>query len=188
MRPAVSARRAGGPWHTIRPAFLFLAALSAGAAVCAAAGQGGGPAPAAEARLTDSAAVVKVAARPARLAAAPGRPVSFALEVRIDRGWHLYAHGDTMYYGIALVGLDASPLREIAVEYPPGREGVFFGQPVLLLDGRQRIAVRGVLADTCRPGRLSLPLAVEVQACDDQRCLAPAAVPAPVVLQVRAGR
>lgn len=152
-----------------------------------------GPAPgaasadaAADDRPADSAGVVRAVLRPAVVAAAPGRPCAFAVDFTVREGWHLYAHGDTVFYGVDLTGLAPGPLAGASVVYPEGRPGDFFGTPVRLLTGRQTIAVRGVLPDSCRAGARRVELVLEVQACDAGSCLAPARLVLPLRLEVTA--
>lgn len=160
------------------PAFLVACAVSAYAGPGG--GPGAGPGPAAE-QPTDSAGVVAVRAAPAVVPAAPGGEVSFAVDFRIAPRWHLYAHGDSVFIGIDLKGLDKAPLDSMIVEYPPGEPGEFFGEPVRLLEGAGRVKVAGRLRpDAELP--LDLELELELQACDDRTCLAPARVPARVKL------
>jgi len=161
--------------------------------VCFAAPVSAGPAPgaasagaAADDRPADSAGVVRAVLRPAVVAATPGRPYAFAVDFTVREGWHLYAHGDTVFYGVDLTGLAPGPLAGASVAHPEGRPGDFFGTPVRLLAGRQTIAVRGVLPDSCRAGARRVELVLEVQACDAGSCLAPARIVLPLRLEVAA--
>ena len=155
----------------------------------------------ADAKLTDSASIVKAVLRPAKLSAEPGGAVAFEVVFTVADGWHLYANGDTTFYGIALKGPEegsetskgksarsgaaAQVLAELAVDYPAGRPADFFGTPVKLLEGRQVIRVRSTVAAGAKPGKIDVPLGLEVQACDDQRCLAPATIPLRLRLDVK---
>jgi hypothetical protein len=140
-------------------------------AVCAALGQG----------LRDSSAVVSVDA-PTAVAADVGETVSITVGIDIDEGWHLYAHGDTTYYGISVTGLDSVPLAAAEVDYPAGHEGKFLGATVTLLEGREELTITGVLM-----AELDEPLAFELecQACDNKSCLAPAWIPFAVAVKPR---
>ncbi|MHB8078992.1 MAG: hypothetical protein ACYDIE_07040 [Candidatus Krumholzibacteriia bacterium] len=168
---------------------LRLGCLAGLAGVVAPASAGPSPAPAdaaADDRPADSAAVVQVVLRPAVLAATPGRAYAFTVEFTVREGWHLYAHGDTVFYGVDLTGLAPGPLADAAVTHPAGRPDDFFGTPVRLLAGRQTIAVRGVLPDSCRAGAQRVDLVMAVQACDAASCLAPARITLPLRLEVAA--
>ncbi len=137
-------------------------------------------------RLADSAGVVRAVLRPAVLTVVPGRPYAFAIDFTVKKGWHLYAHGDTVFYGVDLTGLAPGPLAGASVAHPEGRSGDFFGTPVRLLAGRQTIAVGGVLPDSCLAGSRRVELVLEVQACDASSCLAPARIVLPLRLEVAA--
>lgn len=138
----------------------------------------------AAAEYENSAAVVRASLQPARLTARPGREFAFAVDFTIAGGWHLYAHGDTTFYGIALAGLEGTPLAAARIAYPAGEKADFFGTPVALLHGRQSVRVAGTLPADTPPGARELALTLEVQACDDQRCLAPARLPLTLRLDV----
>jgi hypothetical protein len=146
--------------------------------------QAGPPPDAPDNEATNSASVVKAGLRPAAVSAAAGGVVAFDVVLTIADGWHLYAHGDTTFYGIDLKGLDKGPLAGAAIGYPAGKRADFFGTPVDLLTGRQSVHVRATLTAGAS-GKLEVPLGLEVQACDDQRCLAPATIPLKLKLEAR---
>jgi len=129
--------------------------------------------------MRDSSAVVSVTA-PAEVFANVGGTVSIPVDIEIDKGWHLYAHGDTTYYGISVAGLDTLPLAAVAVDYPAGHEGKFLGETVILLEGAERLTITGILMT-----ELDEPLCFELecQACDDKSCLAPAWIPFEVAVK-----
>lgn len=127
-----------------------------------------------EGGMRDSSSVVTVSVSPDTVRADVGDPVEVAVTLEIAKGWHLYAHGDTQYYGIGVTGLDSVPLAAVAVDYPAGHPGTFLGDRITLLAGSERLAVRGYLA--AAPEK-PLTLEVELQACDDRSCLAPAWLP-----------
>ena len=170
-----------------RIVFAVLLLLLAGQMPCGSAawaGPAAGDDAAGDKRPADSAGVVRASLRPALLTAKPGETVEFEVSFQVQKGWHLYAHGDTAYYGIELTGFEGSALAGASIDYPPGKAGEFFGEPVQLLTGRQRIRVKAPVAATAAGGAHFLPLALELQACDDQACLAPAKVALPLRLEV----
>ena len=138
-----------------------------------------GTPPAARAQLRDSATVVNATVAPETLRAAVGDPVRLTVTMIIADGWHLYAHGDTAYYGINIAGLDSLPLAGVQVAYPAGHAGTFLGEPVTLLAGTEEAVITGYL--TALPAR-PLHLELECQACDSKSCLAPAWLPLDVVV------
>ena len=123
--------------------------------------------------MRDSSSVVSVNA-PASIHAEVGETISLTVDIDIDKGWHLYAHGDTTYYGIAVAGLDTLPLAAVKVAYPKGHMGKFLGHTIRLLSGTETLTISGVLMS-----QLDEPLKFELecQACDDKSCLAPAWIP-----------
>jgi hypothetical protein len=130
--------------------------------------------------LRDSSSVVKLTVQPASVSAAVGDQVTWKVELDIEKGWHLYAHGDPKYYGIALAGLDSLPLAGAEVAYPAGKKGKFLDETVQLLEGRQTLTVSGFLvAEPAGPMLLEL----ELQACDQRSCLAPAWLPIQLVVE-----
>ncbi len=130
--------------------------------------------------LRDSGSVVKMTVQPKSVIAAVGDQVSWTVTLDIDQDWHLYAHGDPKYYGIAVTGLDSLPLVGAEVAYPAGKKGKFLDETVQLLEGRQTLTVSGFLA--AEPAGPML-LELELQACDRKSCLAPAFVPIQLVVE-----
>lgn len=127
----------------------------------------------------DSSAVVSVEA-PVEVAANVGGTVSITVGIEIEKGWHLYAHGDTTYYGISVAGLDTVPMAAVKVAYPAGHRGKFLGETVTLLEGTEELTITGILM-----AELDAPLCFELecQACDDKSCLAPAWIPFEVAVR-----
>jgi len=123
--------------------------------------------------MRDSSSVVSVTA-PQSVHANVGETVTLTVNIDIDRSWHLYAHGDTVYYGISVAGLDTLPLAAVKVEYPKGHWGKFLGNQVQLLSGTETLTISGVLMS---PLDEPLKFELECQACDDKSCLAPAWIP-----------
>lgn len=130
--------------------------------------------------LRDSGSVVKMTVQPKSVIAAVGDQVSWTVTLDIDKGWHLYAHGDPKYYGIAVTGLDSLPLLGAEVAYPAGKKGKFLDETVQLLEGRQALTIGGFLAaEPVGPMLLEL----ELQACDEKSCLAPAFLQVQLVVE-----
>lgn len=136
-------------------------------------------APAAAQGMRDSSSVVAVTVAPDTLRAGVGGPVAFTVTMEIQEGWHLYAHGDPVYYGISLNPPEDLPLAGLKVTYPAGHEGKFLGEKVILLEKTQSLQVEGILM--LQP-EAPLTLELELQACDDKSCLAPAWVPVQVTV------
>ena len=136
------------------------------------------------AQMKGSADVVKVKPAPAAVSAAAGGPVVFAVKVDISRKWHLYAHGDTTFIGVNLVPDEGFPLADFTAVYPEGHAAEFFGEKVVMLEGKNSIEVTAQVPADLAAGTHALDMKLTVQACDDKTCLAPAYIPVQVKLTV----
>ncbi len=134
--------------------------------------------------LKGSADVVDVKPLHAALSAAAGQRIDLDVKLDIARSWHLYAHGDSMFIGVDLVPDEGFPLKDFEAVYPEGHEGVFFGEKVRMLEGKNRITASALVPADLPVGVHTLGLQVTVQACDAKTCLAPAKVPVQVTLTV----
>jgi hypothetical protein len=139
---------------------------------------------AADAAMKGSADVVKAAPAASRLSALPGETVEFAVQLEIADHWHLYAHGDSNFIGVDLVPAADFPLDNFDAEYPAGKEGEFFGEKVMMIEGSPIIRASAMVPAGAEPGDVRLDLSVTVQACDDKTCLAPAKLPVSLTLTV----
>jgi hypothetical protein len=131
-----------------------------------------------------SADVVKAAASPVALKSAPGERVSFEVKMDIQEKWHIYAHADTNFIGVDLVPDEGFILTEFEAEYPAGHEGEFFGDKVVMIEGKDVIKASALVPADLAAGEHELAFSVTVQACDDKMCLAPAYLPVVVKLTV----
>ena len=131
-----------------------------------------------------SADVVKAQALPTAVSAAPGDTVSFEVKLDIAETWHIYAHGDTNFIGVDLVPDDGFPLENFQAEYPAGHEKEFFGDMVVMIEGKDVIKASALVPADLAGGEHELALSVTVQACDDKVCLAPAFLPVAVKVKV----
>ena len=132
-----------------------------------------------------SADVVKCSPPAAGISVAAGQRVAFDIKLEISKKWHIYAHGDSNYIGVDLVAEEGGPLQDIKVEYPHGHEGVFFGEKVVMIEGKDVIKVSALVPASLDKGDHVLKFAVTVQACDDKTCLPPTDLPVSVKLTVK---
>lgn len=128
--------------------------------------------------MKDSSTVVAVTAADT-VYAGVGESVTFTVTMTIDEGWHLYANGDPQYYGISFNPPEILPLANLTVSYPEGHMGKFLGDDVRLLAAEQTLAVTGILM--VQPEE-PFAFELELQACDDKSCLAPAWIPVPLTV------
>jgi len=129
-----------------------------------------------------SADVVKVTGQ--SVSAVAGARAEFTIEVKIDKSWHLYAHGDSNFIGMDLVADEGFPLQDLKVDYPHGHEGEFFGEKVMMISGKAPLAASALVPGDLTAGEHMLGFKVTAQACDDKTCLAPAYIPVTVKLTV----
>lgn len=128
--------------------------------------------------------VVKTAATPGEVSSAAGERVEFTVKFDITKRWHLYAHGDTNFTGIDLVPDEEFPLEDFQAEYPKGHEKEFFGDLVMMVEGKEKIQASALVPAGLESGEYDLSLKLTVQACDDKTCLAPAYLPVNLKLTV----
>ncbi len=128
--------------------------------------------------------VVKVSAEKAALAGVSGARVEFAIKLDITKKWHIYAHGDSNFIGVDLTPAKAFPLTELKAEYPHGHAGEFFGEKVVMIEGKDVIKISALIPAGLAKGKHALEFSITAQACDDKSCLAPADLPVSFTLNV----
>ena len=131
-----------------------------------------------------SADVVKVAPANAAVTAVAGQRVAFDIKIDIEKKWHIYAHGDSNFIGVDLLPDEKFPLTELKAEYPHGHEGEFFGEKVVMIEGKDVIKASALVPADLAKGEHILTLSVTAQACDDKTCLPPADIPVSLKLTV----
>ena len=132
-----------------------------------------------------SADVVKVTAVPGAVSAAAGERINFDINLDIVKKWHIYAHGDSNFIGVDLEPDDGPALDSFKLEFPHGHEGEFFGEKVVMIDGKSSIKASGLVPAGLAKGDYVMKFSVTAQACDDKTCLAPAYIPVSVKLMVK---
>jgi len=140
---------------------------------------------AAQAAMKASADMVKSGPTSAEISAVAGERVAFEFKLNISKKWHLYAHGDSNFIGVDLVAEEAIPVQDIKVEYPHGHEGEFFGEKVVMIEGKNVIKVTALVPAELPKGDHELKFALTVQACDDKTCLPPSDIPVSIKLTVQ---
>ncbi len=132
-----------------------------------------------------SADVVKVSATPAAVSAVAGERVAFDITLDITKRWHIYTHGDSNAIGVDLVPDEGFVLKDFQAEYPHGHEGVFFGDKMFMIEGKEAIKASAMVPAELPKGEHNLSFSLTAQACDDKSCLAPAFIPVSVKLTVK---
>ena len=135
--------------------------------------------------MKSSADVVKTGPTVSAISAVAGQRVAFDVKLDISKKWHIYAHGDSNFTGVDLVADEGGPLEDLQVEYPHGHEGEFFGDKMIMIEGKNLIKVSALVPASAEKGEHVLKFAVTVQACDDKTCLPPTDLPVSVKLTVQ---
>ncbi len=125
---------------------------------------------------------------------APGERVTINLDIRPERGIHVYAPGKHRYQVVRLI-LDPQPwLRAHQSQYPaseiyrfaPLNERVeVFSKPFRISTDVTILATPDAQKLLAEQDSVSIGGAVEYQACDDKICFNPARVPVSFVLEVK---
>lgn len=139
----------------------------------------------AEAGMRGSADVVKCTAPAAGVSGVAGQRIDFEIKLDVAKKWHIYAHGDSNFIGIDLVAEEGAPLKDFQIEYPHGHEGEFFGEKVVMIEGKNVLKVSALVPETLVAGQYDLGFLVTAQACDDKTCLPPADIPVSTKLTVK---
>jgi thiol:disulfide interchange protein DsbD len=139
----------------------------------------------ATAQMKTSADVVSATPALGSVSAAAGKRVDFTINLDIAKKWHIYAHGDTNFIGVDLVPSELFPLDDFEAEYPHGHEGVFFGEKVMMIEGKDVIKASALIPEGMPAGEYPLDFGVTVQACDDKTCLQPVDLPVNIRLLVK---
>jgi thiol:disulfide interchange protein DsbD len=140
--------------------------------------------------MQDSSQVVKVEAYPSLKPVHPDTLFTVAVRLHIQKGWHVNAHEGLPEYFIP-IQLSDPPMNSIftsqgSARYPQGQKKALGGstQAFSVYEGDQVLYIDVKLGKEAKPGILSLPLSLRLQACNDQVCLSPAVVPVTVRVEV----
>ncbi len=116
-----------------------------------------------------------------------GEPYRLAVVLRVEEGWHVYAHepGDEFAVPTTVAWRLPEGWPEPAVRFPTGREVRFaFAEgPIRVWEGTVLLVAEGTVpADAS--GTVTLAAEVTAQACNDRECLPPTTVTASLDAEV----
>ncbi len=142
-----------------------------------------------QAALFNSAKVVEVTAYPSASPAQPGSDLKVAVVVQIQDGWHINAHETHSDFLIpAQLTLDQNAVGDLVPEpqYPAGMKKALAGLPQPFSVYEKSVTFFGEvkLAASLKPGKVHLPFKLQIQACNDQSCLAPASMVLDIPLEI----
>lgn len=141
---------------------------------------GGGP--------ISSASKVQVESKLSVDKAPAGSTFKVALILKIEEGWHINSNTPTYDYLIGTV-LELQQREGVIVtdlRYPAGKRLKFgFAEDSLsVYEGNPTIFLTVKLSEKLATGRDTLRAKLEVQACNDQICLAPASIDVPIPIEI----
>lgn len=117
-----------------------------------------------------------------------GTTCAAMLIVSIADGWHINsaAPADEALIGTSVEIEKTNVLDSASVFFPSGieREFGYAEVPIEVLEGRVSISLTLHVSKNVMPGKYSIPIRVEYQACSERVCLAPATVVADLPLHV----
>jgi thiol:disulfide interchange protein DsbD len=115
----------------------------------------------------------------------PGKPFELAVMLTIDAPYHVQANPATDGYIATEVRVGAvKGLAAGAPVYPQGMEVKISGDKLSVYEGEVKVTVTIKPARTLKPGKITLPLTIHYQGCNDKVCYPPTDYPMTVVLSV----
>ena len=132
--------------------------------------------------------IVRVSFALDRTALAPGEPARLTVRLEIAEGWHVNAHPAAAGFVPTTVTVNPSgvALRQVEVEYPPGRPLPFpsLDDTLKVWEGAVEVVSKLAAEEDAPAARGFLRAAVRYQACDDEVCLLPAEVSGRVAVSI----
>ena len=144
----------------------------------------GSPSPA---KPRNSIDVVKVSV--SDISAKPNQSVDAPVQVTIDKGYHINANPPTFPYlkATELEVLNAPGIGVNFVVYPDPqtRTFAFAEKPLAVYEGTINIKAQLKIGKDAKPGTLSVPAKLRVQACDEEVCYAPGTLDVSLPLNIQ---
>lgn len=117
-----------------------------------------------------------------------GSTFKAAVVLKIAEGWHINSNTPSEEYLIG-TSLDLKPAEGVIVadlQYPKGKrlKFAFSETPLDVYEGTTSIFLTLKLSDKIPPGPITLEGSLQVQACNDQVCLAPSRIPVSIPITV----
>ena len=164
--------------------YLFLAFVTAACGKDVRTGNGGGLGPG---QVSSSAQVVKVDAVPVNVT--QSSPVDAVIALSISPGFHINANPATFPYLIA-TEVTTERVEGIHVGIPVYPDAIkrkfqFAEQPLAVYEGELPIKLNLRAEANASTGRMSLPVNIRVQACDEEQCFPPATIRTAIPVTVK---
>ena len=163
---------------------LFVAFVTASCSKDVHKGTGGGLGPG---QVSSSAQVVRISAVPVNVS--QSAPVDAVIALSISPGFHINANPATFPYLIA-TEVTTEGLEGIHVGTPVYPDAIkrklqFAEQPLAVYEGELPIKLNLRAEANASTGRMSLPVNVRVQACDEEQCFPPATIRTAIPVTVK---
>ena len=129
---------------------------------------------------------VKLTATPSAGRVAPGESLQIKLSIEIAKGWHINSHRPLEDFLIpTAVAVKAGlPVEVGEIAYPQGTDIELAGDTLSVYEGTIELVAPLTVADDAQPGRGSLSLSLQFQACDDNSCQMPDRLEVDVPMEV----
>ena len=115
----------------------------------------------------------------------PGDTSRLGVEIEIEPGWHIQSHRPSRPdLAATVVRADGGGIAFGEPAYPSGAETLVAGEKLSTYSGSFEIAIPAAIPRDVPSGELRARVEIEVQACDDRRCLAPARLELGAVFRV----
>lgn len=115
----------------------------------------------------------------------PGQSFDLNVTLTIASPYHLQANPATTGYIATEVKLGTiKGLSADKTAYPPGMEVVLAGDKVSVYEGTVKVTLTVTPDKTLKPGKITVPVTVHYQGCNDQTCYPPTDIQTSVVLTV----
>lgn len=139
------------------------------------------------AAVSSSSDVVRIGSAPVTIS--QDTPADAIVTLSISPGYHVNANPATFPYLIA-TDVKASKVEGITVgtpSYPAAekKKFQFADRPLAVYEGEVRVKLNMRAERSAASGPRSLPIAVRVQACDNEQCFPPATMNATIAVDVR---
>jgi hypothetical protein len=117
-----------------------------------------------------------------------GKPFTISVAVTVDSPYHI--QGNPSKEGYIATELEVGPAKGFKVDkvvYPKAMETSFSGERLPVYEGKVVMKTEVTADKTTRPGKYVLPITLNYQGCDEQKCFPPTTVSAKATVTVAPG-
>ncbi|MCO8122182.1 DUF255 domain-containing protein [Stieleria sp. TO1_6] len=118
----------------------------------------------------------------------PGQSFELTVTLDIQPGWHLYAANPGIDFiqptRLRFADQNAADVKRIIAPKGAQKQDPVFDQSLAILQGQVKFNVQLEIPEDASPGKASLALTVDVQACDDTQCARPQSHPLEIEIEI----